>query len=142
MPRPPDGHDLRFLTGISPIVTTNQPSYLAGWLKKRRNDRKLLIHAAAPAQHPADHVLRASKSLLGIDMGLPRRLANLLAHYFGVQVNAVIFQELLFSCSTTLAKPAKRSGLPSRLRSSIIGTMTLACSPFTSFVSGLPTLKS
>ncbi len=34
-------------TGISPAVIANQASYVAGWLKKLRDDRKLLIHPAA-----------------------------------------------------------------------------------------------
>jgi antirestriction protein ArdC len=33
-------------------------SYIAGWLNKLRDDRKLLIHAAAQAQHAADFILR------------------------------------------------------------------------------------
>jgi len=34
-------------------------AYVAGWLKKLRHDRKLVIHAAAQAQHAADYILRA-----------------------------------------------------------------------------------
>ena len=37
----------------------NQAAYVAGWLKKLRDDRKLLIHAAAQAQKAADYILRA-----------------------------------------------------------------------------------
>ena len=40
--------------GISNAVVENQAAYVAGWLKKLRDDRKLLIHAAAQAQHAAD----------------------------------------------------------------------------------------
>ena len=36
--------------GISNEVIHSQASYVAGWLKKLRDDRKLLIHAAAQAQ--------------------------------------------------------------------------------------------
>jgi antirestriction protein ArdC len=43
--------------GISPVVIENQAAYLAGWLGKLRDDRKLLIHAAAQAQHAADFIL-------------------------------------------------------------------------------------
>jgi antirestriction protein ArdC len=38
-------------------VIHNQARYVAGWLKKLRDDRKLLIHAAAQAQHAADYIL-------------------------------------------------------------------------------------
>jgi antirestriction protein ArdC len=43
--------------GISPAVIENQTACLAGWLKKLRDDRKLIVHAAAQAQHAADYVL-------------------------------------------------------------------------------------
>ncbi|MBF6570963.1 MAG: DUF1738 domain-containing protein [Candidatus Binataceae bacterium] len=43
--------------GISNAVLENQAAYVAGWLKKLRDDRRLLIHAAAQAQHAADYVL-------------------------------------------------------------------------------------
>ena len=43
--------------GISNEVIHNQASYVAGWLKKLRDDRKLLIHAAAQAQRAADYIL-------------------------------------------------------------------------------------
>ena len=43
--------------GISNAVIANQAAYVAGWLKKLRDDRKLLIHAAAQAQHAADYIL-------------------------------------------------------------------------------------
>ena len=43
--------------GISNAVVENQAAYLAGWLKKLRDDRKLLVHAAAQAQHAADYIL-------------------------------------------------------------------------------------
>jgi len=35
----------------------DQAAYVAGWLKKLRDDRKLLIHAAAQAQHAVDYIL-------------------------------------------------------------------------------------
>jgi antirestriction protein ArdC len=43
--------------GISNAVICNQAGYVAGWLKKLRDDRKLLIHAAAQAQRAADYIL-------------------------------------------------------------------------------------
>jgi len=43
--------------GISNAVIHNQAAYVAGWLKKLRDDRKLVIHAATQAQHAADYVL-------------------------------------------------------------------------------------
>ena len=43
--------------GISNAVVENQAAYVAGWLAKLRDDRKLLIHAAAQAQHAVDFIL-------------------------------------------------------------------------------------
>jgi len=43
--------------GISPAVLENQVAYIQGWLKKLRDDRRLLVHAAAQAQHAADYIL-------------------------------------------------------------------------------------
>jgi antirestriction protein ArdC len=43
--------------GISPAVIDNQASYVAGWLGKLRDDRKLVIRAAAQAQKAADYIL-------------------------------------------------------------------------------------
>jgi antirestriction protein ArdC len=43
--------------GISNAVIDNQTAYLAGWLARLRDDRKLLIQAAAQAQRAADYVL-------------------------------------------------------------------------------------
>jgi antirestriction protein ArdC len=40
--------------GISAAVLENQAAYLAGWLSKLREDRKLLVYAAAQAQKAAD----------------------------------------------------------------------------------------
>jgi antirestriction protein ArdC len=44
--------------GISNAVIENQAAYVAGWLKKLRDDRRLLIHTAAQAQRAADYILR------------------------------------------------------------------------------------
>jgi antirestriction protein ArdC len=38
------------------------PDYIVGWLKKLRDDRKLLIHAAAQAQHAADYIFGRRES--------------------------------------------------------------------------------
>ncbi len=46
--------------GISPAVIENQAAYVQGWLKKLRDDRKLVVHAAAKAQRAADYILRRS----------------------------------------------------------------------------------
>jgi len=46
--------------GISNAVIENQAAYLAGWLKKVEDNRKLLIHAAAQAQKAADYILGRS----------------------------------------------------------------------------------
>jgi antirestriction protein ArdC len=43
--------------GISNAVIENQAAYVAGWLKKVGDNRKLLIHAAAQAQHAVDYIL-------------------------------------------------------------------------------------
>ena len=48
--------------GISNAVLANQAAYIAGWMKKLRDDRKLLIHAAAQAQKAADFILNRSCS--------------------------------------------------------------------------------
>jgi len=38
-------------------VINNQAAYVSGWLKKLRDDRRLVVHAAAQAQKAADYVL-------------------------------------------------------------------------------------
>ena len=43
--------------GISNAVIVNQAAYVAGWLQKLRDDRKLIVHAAAQAQKACDYVL-------------------------------------------------------------------------------------
>ena len=43
--------------GILTAVIDNQAAYVAGWLKRLRDDRKLLIHAAAQAQRAANYIL-------------------------------------------------------------------------------------
>jgi antirestriction protein ArdC len=49
-----------FLCGFSGIVQKtieNSAAYLGGWLKALKNDKTLLIHAAAQAQKAADYIL-------------------------------------------------------------------------------------
>ena len=46
---------------ITAAVIENQASYVAGWLKKLRDDRKLLIHAAALAEYAYDYILNAEQ---------------------------------------------------------------------------------
>ncbi len=48
--------------GISNAVIGNQAAYVAGWLKALRDDRKLIIHAAAQAQKAADYILDRTPS--------------------------------------------------------------------------------
>ena len=43
--------------GISAPVIENQAAYVAGWLRKLRDDRKLLVYAAAQAQKAADFIM-------------------------------------------------------------------------------------
>jgi antirestriction protein ArdC len=43
--------------GISNAIIANQAAYVAGWLQKLRDDRKILVQAAAQAQHAADFIL-------------------------------------------------------------------------------------
>lgn len=53
-------------SGISPAVIENQAAYIAGWLKKLRDDKSMVVFAAAQAQKAADYIL-------GPDKGLGRR---------------------------------------------------------------------
>ena len=46
--------------GISTAVIENQAAYVAGLLRNLRDDRKLLIHAAAQEQRAADYILKKS----------------------------------------------------------------------------------
>jgi antirestriction protein ArdC len=48
------------VTGIENRTIDNSAAYIAGWLKKKlRDDRKLIVHAAAQAQRACDYVLNA-----------------------------------------------------------------------------------
>jgi antirestriction protein ArdC len=48
---------------ISPAVIENQVAYVAGWLSKLREDRKLLVYAAAQVQKAADFMLNRQFAL-------------------------------------------------------------------------------
>ena len=48
-------------TGIENSVIDNSAAYIAGWLKKLRDDRRLIISAAAQAQKAVDHILGIKK---------------------------------------------------------------------------------
>lgn len=44
-------------TGIDTATLDNSAAYIASWLDKLRNDKRLVVHAAAAAQKAADHIL-------------------------------------------------------------------------------------
>ncbi len=44
-------------TGIDPTTIDNSAAYIQGWLKKLKNDKKLVIIAAAQAQKAANYIL-------------------------------------------------------------------------------------
>ena len=46
--------------GISPALLDNQAAYINGWLGKLRNDKRLVVIAAAQAQKTADYLLRVT----------------------------------------------------------------------------------
>jgi antirestriction protein ArdC len=55
-----------FLCGMSGIenkTIDNSAAYIQGWLRELKNDKTLLIHAAALAQKAADYILIADKSV-------------------------------------------------------------------------------
>lgn len=43
--------------GIEQKVLVNSAAYITGWLKALKNDRTLVIHAAAQAQKASDYIL-------------------------------------------------------------------------------------
>jgi len=48
------------IVGIENRTIDNSAAYIAGWLREKlRDDRKLIIHAAAQAQKACDYVLNA-----------------------------------------------------------------------------------
>jgi antirestriction protein ArdC len=50
--------------GIENTTIENSVSYLAGWLKALKNDKTLLIHAAAQAQKAADYILNVKPDVV------------------------------------------------------------------------------
>lgn len=44
-------------SGIENVTVENSAAYIAGWLKALKNDKTLLVHAAAQAQKAADFIL-------------------------------------------------------------------------------------
>jgi len=46
--------------GIENTTIENSAAYIAGWLKALKNDKTLLVHAAAQAQKAADYILNIS----------------------------------------------------------------------------------
>jgi len=46
--------------GIEQSTLENSAAYIGGWLKALKNDKTLLVHAAAQAQKAADYILNVS----------------------------------------------------------------------------------
>jgi antirestriction protein ArdC len=44
------------MTGIENKTLNNSSAYIAGWLKKLKDDKKLVVMAAAQAQKAVDHI--------------------------------------------------------------------------------------
>jgi len=53
---------LTALTGIGEKVIDNQVSYIQGWLKELRNDKKLIVSASGKAQAAVDYIIGAKFS--------------------------------------------------------------------------------
>jgi antirestriction protein ArdC len=47
------------ITGIENRTINNSAAYIEGWLRKLRDDRKLIVHAAAHAQKACEYILGA-----------------------------------------------------------------------------------
>jgi antirestriction protein ArdC len=47
--------------GIDNITINNSVAYIQGWLKALKDDKKLVIMAAAQAQKAADYILRVNQ---------------------------------------------------------------------------------
>ncbi len=43
--------------GIESVTLDNSASYIAGWLRRMREDHRLIVSAAAAAQRAADYIL-------------------------------------------------------------------------------------
>jgi antirestriction protein ArdC len=50
--------------GIVETTLENSAAYIAGWLRKLRNDNKFVVQAAAQAQKAADFILNRSEAPL------------------------------------------------------------------------------
>jgi antirestriction protein ArdC len=50
------------VTGIEQGTIENSAAYIQGWLKQLKDDRKLVIHAAAAAQKAADFIRHIEQS--------------------------------------------------------------------------------
>lgn len=48
------------VAGIDNSTIENSAAYIGGWLRKLRDDKKLIVHAAAQAQRAADYILGVS----------------------------------------------------------------------------------
>jgi antirestriction protein ArdC len=48
--------------GISPTVVENQAAYIQGWLGRLKNEKRLIVVAAAKAQNTADYILGRSST--------------------------------------------------------------------------------
>jgi antirestriction protein ArdC len=61
------------VVGIENRTIKNSASYIQSWIRKLRDDKKLVVHAAAAAQKAADFILGAC-SAKGGDIGLPENV--------------------------------------------------------------------
>ena len=48
------------ITGIENRTIDNSATYVANWLRQLRDQRKLIIHAAAQAQRACDYILNVN----------------------------------------------------------------------------------
>ncbi|MFD0716989.1 zincin-like metallopeptidase domain-containing protein [Paenibacillus sp. GCM10027626] len=48
------------MAGINNSTIENSAAYIGGWLRKLKEDNKLIIQAAAQAQKAADYILGAT----------------------------------------------------------------------------------
>lgn len=51
--------------GIAPVVLDNSAAYIAGWLKRLKHDKKMVIQAASAAQKAANRILGESEGVDG-----------------------------------------------------------------------------
>jgi antirestriction protein ArdC len=50
--------------GISPAVIENESAYIQGWLRQLKSDQRMVVLAAAQAQHAADYILNRIRATL------------------------------------------------------------------------------